>query len=111
MQPSSLDSSALQASAARFLVQQCSFARHRERPPGASLDRALWRQLGEMGWLGVMLADESGGLGQSPREALALIEAMGAQFVAAPYAPALAAAQLLQTAGSAEQRARWLPSR
>lgn len=110
MQSSSLETSALQTSAVRFLAQQCSFARHRQRQPGVRLDRALWRQLGEMGWLGVMLSEESGGLGQSPREALTLVEAMGAQFVAAPYAPALAAAQLLQAAGSAEQRARWLPS-
>ncbi len=101
---------ALRDSARRFLAQQCDFARHRrQQRPDADFDRALWRRFGEMGWLGAMVAEDAGGLGQSALEALAVVEAMGGQFVAEPYAQALAAAQLLQTLGDAAQRQRWLP--
>lgn len=99
---------ALRDSAARFLAQQCDFARHRRQQP-ADFDRALWHRFGDMGWLGAMVAEDAGGLGQSALEALAVVEAMGGQFVAEPYAQALAAAQLLQTLGDAAQRQRWLP--
>ncbi len=101
---------ALRDSATRFLAQQCGFERHRrQQRPGAGFDRALWRRFGEMGWLGALVAEDVGGLGQSALDALAVVEAMGGEFVREPYAQALAAAQLLQTLGDAEQRQRWLP--
>ena len=94
MQHATAEQQALRDSASRFLAQQCDFARHRRRQQQhpAEFDRALWTRMGELGWLGVMLAEEVGGLGQTPQAALALVEAMGGQFVSEPYAPALAAA-------------------
>ena len=111
MQHPTAEQRALHDSATRFLAQQCDFARHRRRQqaPDAGFDRALWTLMGELGWLGVMVSEAAGGLGQAPREALAIIEAMGGQFVSEPYPQALAAAQLLQTLGDAEQQQRWLP--
>ena len=112
VQHATAEQQALRDSASRFLAQQCDFARHRRRQQQhpAEFDRALWTRMGELGWLGVMLAEEVGGLGQTPQAALALVEAMGGQFVSEPYAPALAAAQLLQTLGKPGQQARWLPA-
>ena len=111
MQHPTAEQRALHDSATRFLAQQCDFARHRRRQqePDAGFDRALWTRMGELGWLGVMVSEAAGGLGQAPRAALAIIEAMGGQFVSEPYPQALAAAQLLQALGSAGQQQRWLP--
>lgn len=111
MQHPTAEQRALHDSATRFLAQQCDFARHRRRQqePDAGFDRALWTRMGELGWLGVMVSEAAGGLGQAPRAALAIIEAMGGQFVSEPYPQALAAAQLLQALGSALQQQRWLP--
>lgn len=103
---------ALHESAERFLARQCDFARHRRRlqSADASFDRALWGRFAEMGWLGVLVPESSGGLAYRPVDALPIVEAMGAQFVAEPYQEAaLASAQLLLTLGDQEQQQRWLP--
>ena len=102
---------ALRESANRFLIEQCGFERHRQRQQSADAgsNLALWRQMAELGWLGITLGEPWGGMAQSPRAALSLIEAMGAQFVPAPYAEALAATHLLQLLGRPDQQATWLP--
>lgn len=101
---------ALRDSAARFLSQQCDFARHRRRlAADAPLDRALWRRFAELGWLGMLLPDSVGGLGLRSADALAIVQAMGAQFVVEPYQETLAAAHLLLATGDAAQHRRWLP--
>ncbi len=101
---------ALRDSAQRFLAQRCDFARHhhRQQQPRLGLDRALWRQFADMGWLGVTVDEAAGGLGGSAHDALAIIQAMGGHFVAEPFAQTLAAAQLLQALGSTAQKTRWL---
>lgn len=106
------DLAALRDSAARFLAQQADFARHRRRlAAGAPFDRALWGRFAELGWLGVLVPEAAGGLGRRSADALAIVQAMGAQFVDQPYQEAaLGAAQLLCTAGDAAQQQRWLPA-
>lgn len=102
---------ALRESANRFLTEQCNFERHRQRQKQIDdgFDLALWRQMAELGWLGIMAGESWGGMAQSSRTALSLIEAVGAQFVPAPYAEALAATHLVQWLGRPEQQASWLP--
>ena len=103
---------ALHDSATRFLAQQCDFARHRRmlQRTDAPFDRALWARFAEMGWLGVLVPESAGGLGYLAAEAMPIVEAMGAQFVAEPYQEAaLASAQLLLALGDGAQQERWLP--
>ena len=103
---------ALRDSAARFLAQQCDFARHRHQLQRAEapFDRVLWGRFAEMGWLGVLVPESSGGLGYPIADAMPIVEAMGAQFVAEPYQEAaLASAQLLMALGDGAQQERWLP--
>lgn len=102
---------ALYDSAARFLAQQCDFARHRRQlqRAEASFDRALWERFAEMGWLGVLAPESAGGLGYLAADAMPIVEAMGAQFVAEPYQEAaLGSALLLRTLGDEAQQKRWL---
>lgn len=103
---------ALHDSAARFLAQQCDFARHRRQLPRAQapFDRALWERFAEMGWLGALVPESAGGLGYQLADAMPIVEAMGAQFVAEPYQEAaLASVQLLLSLGNEAQQERWLP--
>lgn len=52
-------------------------------------DKALWRQLADLGWLGATIAEEHGGLGQDVLLQCLLAEAVGRQLAAIPYASAI----------------------
>lgn len=70
-----------------------------------------WREMADMGWLGITLPEAQGGLGQGAAEACVLAEALGAGPVAEPFIPVtLLAGGLLAAGGSDSQRARWLPA-
>jgi len=71
---------------------------------------ALWKQLGELGLLGILIPEEHGGAGQSLLEAALLYEELGRGLAPSPhFVSAVLAARTLQRAGSAEQQAEWLP--
>ncbi len=58
-------------------------------------DRSVWRAMCDMGWLGLLVADEAGGSGLGVREFCALAEELGASLVPEPLIPAAMAACLL----------------
>jgi alkylation response protein AidB-like acyl-CoA dehydrogenase len=71
---------------------------------------ALWKQLGELGLLGIAIPEEHGGSGQSMLEAAILYEELGRALAPTPHFPScIVSAGLLQIAGSEEQRREWLP--
>lgn len=70
----------------------------------------FWKQLGELGLLGILIPEEHGGAGQSLLEAAILYEELGRGLAPSPhFVSAVLAARTLQRAGSAEQQAEWLP--
>lgn len=70
----------------------------------------LWKQLGELGLLGILVPEEHGGAGQTLLEAALLYEELGRGLVPSPhFVSAVLAARTLQRAGSSEQQAEWLP--
>lgn len=81
--------------------------RLREDPAGFSRD--TWRQMGELGWLGIAMPAEVGGFGGSFVDASLVLEQFGTTLVSEPMAEcALACGHALLAAGTAEQHARWL---
>lgn len=64
-------------------------------------DRAQWRQLAELGWLGVLVPESCGGLGLGLAEAAIVAEGLGRALTPEPYtAVAVLAARVLeQSAG------------
>ena len=63
-------------------------------------DRALWRQLAELGWLGVTASEAHGGLGQDPLALCLIAEAFGQRLAAIPFlGAALGFADALLTIG------------
>lgn len=70
---------------------------------------ALWRQFGEMGFTGMLVSEEDGGLGMGHVEAGIVLEEIGRNLTPSPF---LASSVLATTAlnhGSAELRSRYLP--
>lgn len=67
----------------------------------AEFDRAQWRQLAELGWLGVLVPDSCGGLGLGLAEATIVAEGLGRALTPEPYtAVAVLAARVLEQAAT-----------
>ncbi len=58
-------------------------------------DRAVWQEMCNMGWLGLLIAEDHGGSGLGVQEFCALTEELGASLVPEPLIPAAMAASLL----------------
>jgi alkylation response protein AidB-like acyl-CoA dehydrogenase len=71
-------------------------------------EKPVWKQMGELGWLGVMFPESAGGLGMSFVESGLILEQLGITLVPEPYIPLIAAGTALAKAGSAEQQQRFL---
>lgn len=75
------------------------------------INASVWQNFAEMGWLGLPVSEEDGGIGGGPVEAGLLMRAFGQHLVVEPYfACVLRATRLLQQAASAAQKERWLPA-
>lgn len=75
------------------------------------INASVWQNFAEMGWLGLPVADEDGGIGGGPVETGLLMRAFGQHLVVEPYlACVLRAMRLLQQTASTAQKERWLPA-
>jgi alkylation response protein AidB-like acyl-CoA dehydrogenase len=73
-------------------------------------DRDLWRQFGEMGWLGAAIPEEYGGSGMGHLELCVLAEELGRALAPTPYASSIyLGAEALLTAGNEDQKQGYLP--
>jgi alkylation response protein AidB-like acyl-CoA dehydrogenase len=75
----------------------------------AGLDRALWQQMAELGWVGLAIPDEHGGTGLDLVTLIVLLEETGRTLFPSPLISTIVAAKAIELAGSDEQQARWLP--
>ncbi|MES2976880.1 MAG: acyl-CoA dehydrogenase family protein [Pseudomonadota bacterium] len=90
----------LQSSAQRFFAESHPISRARRALSWADpLQPALWRQMAEMGWLGLLVPESRGGLGLGVTEAFLVAEAAGRQLLNLPYAASAVLLPLLQAAG------------
>ncbi len=70
----------------------------------------VWAGLADLGLPGLMIAEEYGGLGLGLIEAMLAAEALGKAVAPTPFLGSAVLAPLaLQLAGTAEQKAQWLP--
>jgi alkylation response protein AidB-like acyl-CoA dehydrogenase len=103
----------LRESARGFLGEHAPVAhlrglRDTNDPVGFS--RSLWRRFAEMGWAGVLIAEEFGGVGLGYVEAGVLIEELGRTLTPSPlFATGVLVASAIQIAGSAEHKSHYLP--
>lgn len=79
--------------------------RDADDPTGFSRD--LWKQFAEMGFTGILVGEDQGGLGLGHVEAGVVLEEIGRNLTPSPFlATAVAAVEALKGTGAAE---RWLP--
>ncbi|MBX3454733.1 acyl-CoA dehydrogenase family protein [Ferrovibrio sp.] len=72
--------------------------------------QANWQTFAEMGWLGVALPEDHGGLGGGPVETMVIAERFGAALVAEPYFSSIVlGGGLVAIAGDQAQQAEILP--
>ena len=95
--------------ARELLTARSPFARVREAAEARAYDDALWREIVELGWPGIAVAEEHGGQGLGAVELAALLEELGYACAATPFLATAVAAAVIQAGGTDEQRRRWLP--
>ena len=99
----------IQRTARELLGSRAGAERVREHAEACRTDDALWKELSELGWPGIAVAEEHGGQGLGAVELAILCEELGRTIAPVPFLPTVLAATLIEHAGSDEQRERWLP--
>ena len=93
----------------RFLDTNCPLSKVREimkEPEGFS--RQLWQQMGELGWLGLVIPPDYGGVGLSWVDLTVILEETGRSLYPSPFiSHSIAASTLAETATDSQQK-RWL---
>ena len=104
------DQEALQRSAREFLAAECPPARVRAgAKDGDGVPRDLYKQLGDLGWMSLMVPEKLGGLGLGALELALVAEELGRVAAPGPFlATQLVIAALVKGATKAQQQA-WLP--
>jgi acyl-CoA dehydrogenase len=96
--------------ARRFLMAECPTDRVRKALEGGGFDRALWQGVAEMGFLGIAIPEEHGGLGLGYLELCAVAEEFGRSLAPLPILSSIyLAAEAIKSFGTAGQQAAWLP--
>jgi alkylation response protein AidB-like acyl-CoA dehydrogenase len=100
----------LAQSASELLAKASDFAAVRRSMMSESgYDPDLYRQLAELGWLGVAVPAIYGGAGLRAGALASLVEPMGRALFASPFIATTLASQALLMAGNEAQKQRWLP--
>ena len=105
------DQQLLKNSARAFLDEHCKAAAVRllwDDPRGTS--DATWKDIAQLGWLGLALPEAYGGSDLGMVETALLLEEMGRASYPGPYLPTVLVAQAIEAAGTEAQQTRWLPA-
>jgi alkylation response protein AidB-like acyl-CoA dehydrogenase len=103
------DQTLLRNSARAFLDEHCKPATVRllwDDPRGES--EAMWKEMAQLGWLGLSLPEAHGGSGLGMVETALLLEELGRAAYPGPYWPTMLAATAIAQAGSERQKQQWL---
>jgi alkylation response protein AidB-like acyl-CoA dehydrogenase len=103
------DQQLLKNSARAFLDEHCKPAAVRllwDDPRGES--DTMWKEMAQLGWLGLALPEAYGGSGLGMVESAILLEEIGRAACPGPYWPTALAAAAIESAGTEAQKKRWL---
>ncbi len=105
------DQKFLKDQANKFLTEKCDTSVPRAVLEGdAPFDVGLWKAIAEMGWTGVTIPEEFGGLGLGYLELCVIAEEMGRALAPVPFSSTVyLATEALLLAGSDEQKKKYLP--
>jgi alkylation response protein AidB-like acyl-CoA dehydrogenase len=99
----------IKRTAHEFLASRYKPEKVRELAEARSYDDALWKEISDLGWPGIAIAEEDGGQGLGMVELAVLLEEAGIACAPTPLLGTAGAALIISAAGSDEQRAEWLP--
>jgi len=99
----------IKRTAHEFLASRFKPEKVRELADADSYDDGLWREISELGWPGIAIAEDDGGQGLGMVELSALLEESGYVCAPSPLLGTSGAALVISAAGSDEQRSEWLP--
>jgi len=95
----------------KFLDAHCPLPEVRhlmETPEGFSRD--LWKQIGELGWLGLTIPEAHGGAGLGWVDLVVVLEETGRTLFPSPFLATTIAAAAIREAGTDTHKGRWLPA-
>ena len=101
----------LTASIERFIARDYGFdARRRIVASSDGYSRAIWKTLAELGWLGLTVPTELGGLGGGAADLAAVMDAIGSALIVEPFLATALATRIICKAGSSAQKNDLLPA-
>lgn len=105
------DQMLIKQSARRFLEDKCPKARVRElREDERGYDPEMWREMVDLGWMGLLLPEEYGGMGQNISDLAVVMEEIGRSLLPSPLFPTVALCSLpLLAHGTSRQKEAFLP--
>ncbi len=71
---------------------------------------SYWREMADLGWLGIHVPEEYGGSGAGLPELVVVLDELGRQVAPGPFLPTVLASAVIGQCGTAEQKQRLLPS-
>ena len=99
----------LRVSARDFLARECPKSKVRELyEDEAGYDLQLWRHMAELGWTGLALPEQYGGMNAGFMDLAILMEEMGRNILPAPFFSTVVCALTLLEYGRKEQRSEFL---
>jgi alkylation response protein AidB-like acyl-CoA dehydrogenase len=76
---------------------------------GPGFSREVWKQIAELGWTGLIIPEEHGGVGLGWADLLVVLEETGRSLFPSPLVATTLAAEAIRQSGSEAQRAAYLP--
>jgi alkylation response protein AidB-like acyl-CoA dehydrogenase len=100
----------LQAEVRKFLDQNASLEEVRKIvETDEGFDRRLWARMAELGWVGLTMPEEHGGVGLDLVTLLVVLEETGRTLFPSPLVSTVIASQAIQRFGTEAQQKTWLP--
>ena len=107
------DQELIAKTAADFVKRKSPIARVRElrdQSDPVGFSRALWQEMAELGWLGIVFPETVGGAGLGFAELVVVMEELGRTLAPEPLlSTALLGGQALLLSGDTAQQGAWLP--
>jgi alkylation response protein AidB-like acyl-CoA dehydrogenase len=103
----------LRESAAEFVRSKSSLKRIRalrDSADAAGFSRDLWHEMAELGWAGIVVAEEHGGSGLGYSHLMVVMEELGRGLMPEPMIPSVIGSAALMLGGSPAQQKSMLPA-
>jgi len=103
------DQHEIKRTARELLASRSTMEKVRAAAEESRYDTDLYKEIAELGWPGIAIAEEHGGQGLGMVELAVVLEELGYACAVTPFLGTVLAALVIEHAGSDEQRSRWLP--